>query len=218
MGLFKRINDIITANISEMIEHHEDPEKLMKQAIREMEESIRSAETETVKVLANEKILKKELSNNTAEARRWQTEAERAVDVGDDEKARKALWRQHEHEKIVQALQDQFVSAEQASQTLKHQLDGMNAKLSEAKRNLTTLSARRQAAEVRKKAMNTMASAESLALGDGAFEKFERMKEKVERAEAEAEALAELRGRIDASSESVDDALAAMKARRKTNS
>jgi phage shock protein A len=204
MGLFKRISDIITANLNEMTEGLEDPETMLKQAVREMEQSISEATTETAKVLANEKLLVKELSSNRQQALDWQRKAERAVDSGDDDLARKALTRKNEHQKLVTALEDQLKSAQDATKTLKHQLDGMQAKLSEAKRNLATLSARKKAADFRKKMHTSALDVEHGTLGDDAFAKFDRLKEKVERAEAEADALAELRGGF--SSSEIDDA------------
>ena len=61
MGLFKRISDIISANLGEMAEEWEDPEVMLKQAVREMEQSIHTATQETARTLANEKKLIKEL-------------------------------------------------------------------------------------------------------------------------------------------------------------
>jgi phage shock protein A len=193
MGLFQRISDIISANLNEMTEKYEDPEKMLKQAIREMEQSIADATQETAKVLANDKLLAKELANNEQQAREWQRKAEQAVAAGDDNLARKALSRKQEHQKLVTALQDQLTAAQDATRTLKHQLEGMQAKLSEAKRNLSTLSARNRAADFKKK-MNTASTSLDAGGNDDAFAKFERLREKVERAEAEADALAELRG------------------------
>ncbi|HEY3969267.1 MAG TPA: PspA/IM30 family protein [Planctomycetaceae bacterium] len=194
MGLFQRISDIISANLNEMTEGFEDPEKMLKQAIREMEQSIADATHETAKVLANEKLISKELANNERQADDWQKKAEQAVAAGDDGLARKALSRKQEHQKLVTALQDQVTAAQDASRTLKHQLEGMQAKLSEAKRNLATLSARQRAADFKKKMHTNEVAIETGAATDDAFAKFDRMREKVERAEAEAEALAELRG------------------------
>jgi phage shock protein A len=222
MGLFQRISDIISANLNEMTESFEDPEKMLKQAIREMEQSIADATQETAKVLANEKLLAKELSNNETHSRDWQKKAEQAVEAGDDNLARKALSRKQEHHKLVVALQDQLTAAQDASRTLKHQLDGMQAKLAEAKRNLATLSARKKAADFKKKMHTTAAEQELGVVSDDAFSKFDRLREKVERAEAEAEALAELRGNKSAVEEEVaglqnsgndgiDDELAALK-------
>lgn len=204
MGLFQRISDIISANLNEMTESMEDPETMLKQAIREMEQSISDATHETAKVLANEKLMAKELANNEQQAHDWQRKAEKAVDAGDDGLARKALTRKQEHQKLVTALRDQLSSAQDASRVLRHQLEGMQAKLSEAKRNLSTLSARKRAAEFKKK-MNSSPSMLEASGADDAFAKFERMREKVERAEAEADALAELRGSPDPSAFDTSD-------------
>lgn len=192
MGIFKRITDIISANLNEMTESFEDPEVMLKQAIREMEQSIADASTDTVKVLANEKMLIKELQNNEQQASDWQRRAEQAVSAGDDQLARKALSRRQEHQKLVVALQDQLNLAKGSSQALRHQLEGMQAKLSEAKRSLATLSARKKAADFKKKINSDAAIVEPGSAEDSAFAKFDRLREKVERAEAEADAWEEL--------------------------
>jgi len=143
------------------------------------------------KAMANDKLLAKELAVNEAECQNWSTRATAAVEAGDDGLARKALGRKREYEKIVAALRDQQSASLDATQTLRRQLDAMQSKLAEARRQLGTLTARNKAAEVRGK----MAKAQ---LGVGtetnqeAFEKFERLSRKVEQAEAEAEAMAEL--------------------------
>jgi phage shock protein A len=191
MGLFKRMSDIISANLNDMAEQYEDPEKMLKQAVYEMESSIDEARRNVARSMASEKVVAKELAENQRHATQWQSRAEAAVGAGDDQLARKALSRKQEYEKIVAALADQHVAAVEASTTLRRQLDGMQAKLAEAKRRLGTLSARQKAANVRAKmALGTI----DPQLNEDAFAKFDRMREKVEMAEAEAEALRELAG------------------------
>ncbi len=192
MGVFKRISDIISANLNELTEQFEDPEKMLKQAVREMEASIAEVTGQTAKAMANQKTLARELERNRAQRDQWQDRAEKAVEAGDDDLARKALARKNENHKVVEALQDQLEAAEEASGTLKRQLAGMKAKLAEAKRNLSTLSARKRAADFRKK-LDAQAAGLTTELDETAFAKFDRLKSKVEQAEAEAEALAELR-------------------------
>ena len=150
MGIFSRISDIISANFNEMADNFEDPEKMLKQAIREMEESIADATQQTAKAMANEKTLARELQRNRQQAGVWQSRAEAAVAAGDDDLARKALVRRREHEDLAAALEDQSQSANQAAVTLKRQLDAMRAKLAEAKRSLATLTVRKRAADFRK--------------------------------------------------------------------
>jgi phage shock protein A len=194
MGVFQRISDIISANLNDLSEQFEDPEKMLKQAVREMEESIGEVTQQTAKAMASEKTMLRELDRNRAASQQWQQRAESAVEAGDDALARKALARKNEHEKVVAALDDQLEAAREASSTLQRQLDGMKAKLAEAKRNLTTLSARKRAADFRKK-MDSQAVGVPVEVNDNAFAKFDRLKAKVEQAEAEAEAMAELRAK-----------------------
>jgi phage shock protein A len=193
MGIFKRFSDIISANLNDLTEGFEDPERMLRQAVREMEETIAEVTNQTAKAMANEKTLTRELERNRAQRQQWQERAEKAVKSGDDDIARKALSRKNEHEKLITALEDQLRGASEASENLRHQLAAMKAKLAEAKRNLATLSARKRAADFRKK-METQAAGVMPAAEDDAFAKFERMKAKVEQAEAEAAAMAELRG------------------------
>jgi phage shock protein A len=192
MGFFQRISDIISANLNELTEQFEDPETMLKQAVREMEESIGEVTGQTAKAMANEKTLSRELERNRTQGQQWHERAEKAVEAGDDALARKALARKNEHEQLVAALEDQLTAAHEAAGTLQRQLAGMKAKLAEAKRNLTTLSARKRAADFRRK-IDSQAAGLSTEVDASAFAKFDRLKAKVEQAEAEAEAVAELR-------------------------
>jgi phage shock protein A len=192
MGLFKRISDIVSANLNDLTEQYEDPEKMLKQAVREMDDSIAEVTQQTAKAMANAKTLSRELERNRTQGGQWRDRAAKAVESGDDDLARKALARKNEHEKLVAALEDQLQAADEASAALQRQLAGMKAKLAEAKRNLATLSARTRAADFRMK-MDTQAAGLSAEVDESAFAKFDRLKAKVEQAEAEAEAMAELR-------------------------
>lgn len=191
MGIFKRLSDIVSANFNDLVEEYEDPEKMLRQAIREMESAINNARPDVARAMANTKTLGKELASNEAECKAWAARAQRAVDAGDDDLARKAICRKLEYDKIAAALRDQQEAAEEASGTLRRQLEGMQAKLKEAERRLGTLTARKKAADVRVK-MAQSQSAFNAQLDQDAFDKFDRLSRKVERAEAEAEAMAEL--------------------------
>ncbi|MCY2992309.1 MAG: PspA/IM30 family protein [Planctomycetota bacterium] len=191
MGIFKRISDIVSANFTDLVEEYEDPEKMLKQAIREMEEAIGKAKPDVVRTMANEKTAAKELASNEAQVAAWAQRAEKAVEAGDDDLARKAITRKQEYEKVVAALRDQHEAMAEASQTLRRQLEGMQAKLKDAQRRLGTLTARQKAAQVRAKAAQTQVGV-TPELDQDAFDKFDRMARKVEMAEAEAEALTEL--------------------------
>jgi phage shock protein A len=189
MGLFQRFGDIISANLNDMVDRFEDPEKMLKQAVREMETAIADAKRETARAMASEKLAAKELAESERQGRDWAQRAEQAVRGGDDALARKALSRKQEHDKVSAALRDQTAAAAEASRTLRHQLEAMQAKLAEATRRLGTLVARQKAAAVRAKIQAGVGDVE---LNSDAFDKFERLRKKVDRVEAETEALREL--------------------------
>ena len=193
MGLLRRISDIISANLNDLTEAFEDPQRMLKQAIREIEETIAEVTAQTAKAMANGTTLARELERNRVQQQQWQARAEKAIEEGNDDLARKALARKNEHEKLVAALKDQLESAQEASSGLRCQLARMKVNQAESKRNLATLLARKRAADFRKK-METQATCVVSDVDDRAFAKFDRMKAKVEQAEAEAAAMAELRG------------------------
>lgn len=217
MGLFRRFNDIITANLNDLVDRFEDPEKGLKQAVCEMEESIQTATMETAKVLANQKRLEKEISRAESENQKWTRQAEHCVELADDNGARHSLVKAAETAKLLDSLSQQIGVATDASNVLKEQLTGMRAKVEEAKRGLATLSARSKAAEIRKSALASTTKAGNTVSHAAAFDKFERLREKVETAEAEAEALAEITGQnhspISTLQPDIESQLAALKAR-----
>jgi phage shock protein A len=193
MNIFQRISDILSANMNDWAEQFEEPELMLRQAVREMEEAIDDSTQQTAKSMANEKMMAKELARNRDQRDVWHSRAEKAVEAGDDGMARNALTRENEYQSLVQALGDQLEAARSSSRTLQRQLSAMKAKLSEAQRNLATLSTRKRAADFRKK-LDRQALAVGAELDQSAFAKFDRLQAKVEQAEAEAEAMAELRG------------------------
>ena len=186
MGIFSRISDIISANFNDMVEGMENPEKMLKQAVRETEPTNDLAKESTAKAMAGQKMIKTELQKNRQQATLWADRAKTAVTDANDELAKKAIARKQEHEKLIVALEDEITEADQTIQRLRHQLSAMQVKLAEAKRRLTTLSARNRVADLRAKVVEV---AEGTSSGSGAFAKFDRMREKVEMAEAQADAM-----------------------------
>ncbi|NIA07020.1 MAG: hypothetical protein GWP14_05200 [Actinobacteria bacterium] len=189
MSIFSRISDIISANLNDMVEGMEDPEKMLKQAVREMESTIAQAKESTAKAMAGQKLLTRELDKNRGQASLWADRAKTAIADSNDDLARKAIARKQEHEKLIVALEEEIAETDQAVQRLRHQLNAMEAKLAEAKRRLTTLSARNRVADLRTKVTEV---AEGTSSKGSAFAKFDRMREKVEMAEAQADAMREL--------------------------
>jgi phage shock protein A len=189
MRLFRRVGDIIAANLNELVDRFEDPEVMLKQAIREMETMIEVATGAAARAIAGERLLARDLSNHQEKSQRWQARAEQAVRTGDDDLGRQAIGRKLEHEVMAIALADQHSSAERTAQALRGQIAAMRAKHAEARRKLASLSARRQMVEAGRALRG---STESSTHGTNGFARFERMSQQIDQAEAEAQALTEL--------------------------
>ena len=119
MRLFRRVGDIIAANLNDLVDRFEDPEVMLKQAIREMETMIEDATAAAARAIAGERLLARDLSDHEQKARRWQTRAEAAVRDGDDDLARQAIARVLEHQAMTLALAEQQSSAERTAQALR---------------------------------------------------------------------------------------------------
>ncbi|MBI5757798.1 MAG: PspA/IM30 family protein [Planctomycetales bacterium] len=191
MSLFARIGDILSANLNELVDRFDDPETMLKQAIREMESALTQTLDGAARVIASEKLLTKRVAQHTRESETWQQRAIQRIAAKDDDGARRALRRRQEQEQLLAALREELTETETHSATLRRQIDAMHVKLAEARRKFATLSARRQAALAR----------QSLGAGSACFSdrsqplnRFNRLCEQVERAEAEAEAKSELAG------------------------
>ena len=89
--LFQRIGDIIAANLNDLVDRFEDPEVMLKQAIREMETMIESATGGAARAIAGERLLARDLADHERKALRWNGRAEKAVLQGDDDLARQAI-------------------------------------------------------------------------------------------------------------------------------
>lgn len=188
-SLFKRISDVLSANINDLIDRVEDPDRMIRQIIREMEESILRAREGVVEAIASEKRLQKELENNQRQSQEWLNKAEEALRGDREELARSALARKKEHDDICRALQPSWESARNTSESLKTQLRALEAKLEEARRKRGTLVARQKAAEARQQMGKTLSDFQT---GVSAQMNFARMEDKVADMEAQTAALDEL--------------------------
>ena len=148
MRLFRRIGDIVAANLNDLVDRFEDPEVMLKQAIREMETMIEQATAAAARAIAAERLLARDLVDHQEKAGRWQARAEEAVRTGDDDLGRQAIARGLEHQAILLTLAEQQSSAERTAQALRDQILAMRAKQAEARRKLASLSSRRQMVDV----------------------------------------------------------------------
>ena len=190
-NLFKRINDIITANINDLIDRVEDPELMIKQMIREMEENIARAKEGVIDAIASEKQLQKDLELHRRQSGEWMKKAEDALHANREDLARAALLRKKEYDSIIQSLEPAWESAKATSEHLKKQLHALEAKLEEAKRKRSMLIARQRAAQAREYMGDTLSHFKA---GLDAHANFMRMEDRVAEMEARVEAMVEVNG------------------------
>ena len=157
-----------------------------------MQQQLVEAKKAVAIAIADEKKLQKQYTAETDKSKEWERKAMVAVRAGDDNLARQALARKQEHETIATQFQQQWIAQKQAVEKLKDALRLLNNKIEEAKRKKNILIARKKRAEAQQQIANTMQG-----LGDtSAFDTFDRMAERIQLMEAEAEAGAELAGEL----------------------
>ena len=204
MGVFGRLGTLIKSNINDLISRAEDPEKILNQLIIDMREQLVEAKKQVAVSIADEKRVKKQLDNQLHLAREWEKKAMMAVRAGRDDLAMEALQKKEQHSDLAAEYRTQHEAQKAAADQLRASLRQLHAKIEEAKRKKDLLIARKRRVEAQQRIQETMAG-----FGDtSAFEQFEKMAQKVENMEAEAEAAAELNA--DMTETSLDDKFRAL--------
>ena len=190
MSIFNRMADIFKSNVNEALDRMEDPEKMVKQMIIEMEEGLVKATSGLAKAMANEKNLQKQQAVAANQARQWEEKATMALKGGNTDLAKQALSKKVVYDGQVQQYQAMVTQASNTTSQLRMQLDTLKGKLDEARMKQSTLVARSQTAKTQKEFSTILGTN----VGQGAFAKFDKMEKKIEGMEAEAQAFAELSG------------------------
>lgn len=217
MGLFSRITDVFKANVNDVLDKVEDPEKMLKQMVIEMEESVNKTTLAVAQAIANEKGLERKIEKARKDKEDWEHKAMQALQASRDDLARAALEKKSIAERNLTDLVPIHVQARETANKLRQQLDSLKSKLDEARSRQSTLIARSQAAKAQKQIAQSMGG-----VGSDAFSKFDKFEGKIEKLEAEATAFEELAGsntNLDdefkklSSGPGIDNELEAMKAK-----
>ena len=188
MGLLERVTTLIRANLNDMIDRAEDPEKMIKQVILDMENQYLQVKTQVAVSIADQHMLEKKLKENEATGNDWMRKAELAVDKSEDDLARAALDRYQTSLRLAQSYREQVDDQKAQVETLKGALQKLEQKLDEAKSKRDLLLARHR----RSIALGKAARAQT-AVGDQSKSgSFDRLKERVHHTEAVATAEVEI--------------------------
>ena len=201
MGLLERVSTLIRANLNDLVDKAEDPEKVIKQIVLDMQNQLLQVKTQVAIAIADEKLLEKKRQENETNSNEWMKKAEMAVAKKDDELARAALERHRSYKQIATSFGEQVEDQKNEVEKLKSALRKLEQKLEEARNKSDMLLARHR----RSRANGRAAEIRTQMADAPAAEGFDRMKDKVLRNEAVAEAKTEMLGES-----SVEDRFAAM--------
>ncbi|GAA5416347.1 phage shock protein A homolog [Paraliobacillus ryukyuensis] len=212
---FNRVKTVVSSELNTLLDKAEDPVKMLDQFMRDMESDIREAESAVAKQIANEKMLKRKYDDAQAMVDKRQSQAEKAIEAGNEDLARRALEDKQEHAQQVETLKESWERAKQDSEQLRKKLDEMKKEYQEMKLKKDSLKARAESAKTRTKINRTMSSIGS----DESRQGFSRMEEKVLQYEAEADTSDDMSAESrslddefeDLENNHVDDELAALK-------
>jgi len=190
MGLFDRFRRVVKSNLNEMISKAENPEKMLNQLIIDMNEQLMEAKKSVASAIADEKKLERQMNEHLFQGQDWEKKAVLALRAGKEDLAKEALLRKQEMENLASQYKGQWEAQHASVEKLKQALRQLQQKIEEAQRKKNLLVARAKRADAQKKIQQTIGSISQTS----AFDAFDRMAAKVEKIEAEVEALQEIEG------------------------
>ena len=188
MGLIDRILLVIRANLNSLIGQAEDPEKVIEQAVEEMQQDLIGLRQAVAQAIATQKRTERQASQAESTAQEWYSRAQLALSNGDENLARDALARRKPYQETAKAMRSQLAQEAIVVTKLKENMRTLESKISEAKTKKDLYIARARSAQASQKINEMLGN-----VGTGStLSAFERMEEKVLQLEAQSEALQEL--------------------------
>ena len=189
MGILTRIFNLFRATTSDLLDKAEDPEKMIKQMISDLESQKKKAKEQMTEALALQKRLERDTEKEHQEAEKWEQKAILAVQNEKDDLAKEALTRKNEHLRRALDFEKQLEMHQNNADSLKESYQTMEDKIDEIKRKQGLLSVKQKQAEAQEKIYKTI---EGLGDTSGIMDTIERAEEKVENLQARAEAYQEI--------------------------
>jgi phage shock protein A len=183
MGIFTRFRDIISSNINAMLDKAEDPEKLIRLMIREMEDTLVEIKTACAGVMAGGKKIKRQLEGLGARAQYWEEKAELAVNKGRDDLAREALVEKRKFNRRIETLENDLAEHDLLIEQYQDDLRQLEEKLKSARDKQRMLVQRHIHAQRKMQAQEKIRRIDS----SETVMKFDELENRIERMEAEAD-------------------------------
>jgi len=184
MGMFSRINDIVQANINAMLDKAEDPEKIIRLIIQEMEETLVEVRTDAARYIAQQKTLARHIDAAKKEVDGWQHKAQIAMNNDKESLAKAALMEKQKYVAKLTSLEEQEGHLADSIEKIQGDTARLNTKLAEAKAKQKSLAQRRNAAHTRLK----VKQADHEGKIDDAMMRFESYEQRIDHLEAQVDA------------------------------
>ncbi|WP_031565592.1 phage shock protein PspA [Rheinheimera texasensis] len=215
MGIFSRFSDIVNSNINALLDKAEDPEKMVRLIIQEMEDTLVEVRSSSAKTIAEKKELQRVVSRLEEDVADWQSKAELALSKDRDDLARSALIEKQKAADQAAAVNADIANLDTHISKLQDEVAQLQEKLADAKARQKTMLMRQKTVASR---LEVKKSLDSTRLNDAMY-KFERYEQKIDNLEAQVESydlgkktlrdeFAEL-----AAQDKIDSELAALKAK-----
>ncbi|MGB2079014.1 MAG: phage shock protein PspA [Vibrio sp.] len=183
MGIFSRFSDIINSNISSILDKAENPEKMIRLIIQEMEDTLVEVRTHSAKSIADQKTLNRRVESIEAQIADWQDKASLAITKGREDLARAALIEKQKLEESLQVLKSEKALVEETLQRLADETQKLENKISETRARQQALVIRRQSAIHRRDISSQLHDGKT----EEALSKFAQYERKIDELEAQAE-------------------------------
>ncbi len=202
MSIFSRLSDIINSNLSALLDKAENPEKMIRMMIQEMEETLVEVRSSTAKVIAEKKSVTRRIEQLQKQAGDWQHKAELAMSKDREDLAKAALLEKAAIQNTIDIMEEELNKLDQTVDKLGSEIEQLQAKLSDARSRQKTIVMRSNAAQSRVD-VNRKLHDHSI---DNAMNKFEYYEKKIDLMEGQVDSMnLQQRGLHDEFEELVND-------------